>query len=161
MKDPVAEVREVSEVSDVHLEMPRHGLRSTQLTPSPDLLPLLERVAINKNVIISVFDFAFLPQFYSFYHSSLLPLHITNFIAFAMDKRTYKVDLSLSFELDITRLGNSVRSPRTGYFHQHFEFLRLRFLCLCNESEHEDARCAPRSPVQLQSAPQRCGRRLL
>lgn len=96
MKDPVSEVREVSEVSDVHLEMPRHGLRSTQLTPSPDLLPLLERVAINKNVIISVFDFAFLPQFYSFYHSSLLPLHITNFIAFAMDKRTYKVDVSLS-----------------------------------------------------------------
>ena len=44
MKDPVAEVREVSEVSDVHLEMPRHGLRSTQLTPSPDLLPLLEKL---------------------------------------------------------------------------------------------------------------------
>lgn len=100
----------MSEVSDVHLEQSYHGLRSSQLTPSPDLLPLLEKVAIDKNVIISVFDFAFLPQFYSFYHSSLLPLHITNFIAFAMDTRTYKVYQSLDFEVDLTRLGNSICS---------------------------------------------------
>ena len=151
----------MSDTSDVHLEMPRHGLRSSQLAPSPDLLPLLERVAIDRNVIISVFDFAFLPQFYSFYHSSLLPLHITNFIAFAMDKRTYKVDPFLIFNPDLARLGNSVRSPRVGHLHQYVELFGLRFLRLCDEGEHEDSRGAARSPMQLQSAPQRCGRRLL
>lgn len=86
-----------SGVSDVHIKVSQPGLRSSQLVPSPDLLPLLEKVAINKNVIISVFDYAFLPQFYSFYYSSLLPLHITNFIAFAMDDRTYRVLFSLHY----------------------------------------------------------------
>lgn len=58
---------------------------------SPKLLPLLEKVAINNNVIISVFDYSFLSQFFSFYHNSIIPLGITNFIAFALDKRSYSV----------------------------------------------------------------------
>jgi singapore isolate B (sub-type 7) whole genome shotgun sequence assembly, scaffold_7 len=41
--------------------------------------------------MISVFDYSFLDQFYSFYHNSILPLNITNFIAFALDHRTYSV----------------------------------------------------------------------
>lgn len=58
---------------------------------SPELEPLLKKVAIDNDVVISVFDFSFLSQFYSFYHNSILPLGITNFIAFALDKRTFSV----------------------------------------------------------------------
>ena len=78
-------------VPDVHITVPQANLRATMRPPNPALAPLLERVSINRNVMISVFDYAFLPQFYSFYHGSILPLHITNFIAFALDKKTYAV----------------------------------------------------------------------
>ena len=64
---------------------------------SPELGPLLKKVAIDRDVVISVFDFSFLSQFYSFYHNSLLPLDITNFIAFALDKRTYMVRSGTAF----------------------------------------------------------------
>ncbi|KAK8798387.1 hypothetical protein WA588_003469 [Blastocystis sp. NMH] len=55
--------------------------------------------------MISVFDYSFLDQFYSFYHNSILPLNITNFIAFALDHRTYSTLQewgipSILFELD-------------------------------------------------------------
>ena len=56
-----------SGISDVHIKVSQPGLRSSQLVPSPDLLPLLEKVAINKNVIISVFDYAFLPQHFLYF----------------------------------------------------------------------------------------------
>ena len=76
--------------------------------PSEELFALLPKIAINKNVMIGVFDFAFLPQFYSFYHNSILPLHITNFIAFALDKKSYEVRRfqNCHFILDSTVLGN-------------------------------------------------------
>ena len=64
---------------------------------SPELEPLLKKVAIDGDVVISVFDFSFLSQFYSFYHNSIRPLGITNFIAFALDKRTYAVRNGLCF----------------------------------------------------------------
>ena len=64
---------------------------------SPELEPLLKKVAIDRDVVISVFDFSFLSQFYSFYHNSILPLGITNFIAFALDKRTYMVRSGTAF----------------------------------------------------------------
>ena len=64
---------------------------------SPELEPLLKKVSIDRDVVISVFDYSFLSQFYSFYHNSILPLGITNFIAFALDKRTYTVRSVMAF----------------------------------------------------------------
>ena len=75
----------------MHITVPQVNLRASMRPPNPELRPLLERVAVENNVMISVFDYAFLPQFYSFYHGSILPLHITNFVAFALDKKTYAV----------------------------------------------------------------------
>ena len=78
-------------VPDVHITVPQVNLRASMRPPNPELRPLLERIAVDRNVMISVFDYAFLPQFYSFYYGSILPLHITNFVAFALDKKTYAV----------------------------------------------------------------------
>lgn len=71
------------------------NLRATMRDPSPELISLLPTIAIQKNVMIAVFDYAFLPQFYSFYHNSLLPLQISNFVAFAMDKQSFEVIVQL------------------------------------------------------------------
>ena len=73
------------------IQVPQVNLRATMREPSDELIAILSSIAIDKKVMISVFDFAFLPQFYSFYHNSLLPLKITNFIAFALDKKCYSV----------------------------------------------------------------------
>ena len=73
------------------IQVPQVNLRATMREPSDELIAILSTIAINKKVMISVFDFAFLPQFYSFYHNSLQPLKITNYIAFALDKKCYSV----------------------------------------------------------------------
>ena len=75
------------------ISVPSPVVQQSMKDPSPELSPLLESVAVNKDVVISVFDYSFLDQFYSFYHNSLLPLNITNFIAFALDRRTFSVHL--------------------------------------------------------------------
>ena len=81
-------------VSDRVISVPTPVVQQSMKEPSPELLPLLEQVAVDNNVMISVFDYSFLDQFYSFYHNSVLPLSITNFIAFALDRRTYSVHLN-------------------------------------------------------------------
>lgn len=73
------------------ITLPPINLRATMREPSSELVVLLEKLSINKNIMISVFDYAFLPQFYSFYHNSILPLSITNYIAFALDKKSFEV----------------------------------------------------------------------
>ena len=78
-------------IEDRVISTPPIVLQQPMKERSPKLLPLLEKVAIENNVIISVFDYSFLSQFYSFYHNSIIPLGITNFIAFALDKRSYSV----------------------------------------------------------------------
>ena len=74
-------------VSNRVISVPTPVVQQSMKEPSP----LLEQVAVDNNVMISVFDYSFLDQFYSFYHNSILPLNITNFIAFALDHRTYSV----------------------------------------------------------------------
>lgn len=98
----------MNDVNNVIITVPPVNLRATMREPSEELFALLPKIAINKNVMIGVFDFAFLPQFYSFYHNSILPLHITNFIAFALDKKSYEVRCfqNCHFILDSTVLGN-------------------------------------------------------
>ena len=79
------------QIEDRVISVPPIVLHQPMKECSPKLLPLLEKVAINNNVIISVFDYSFLSQFFSCYHNSIIPLGITNFIAFALDKRSYSV----------------------------------------------------------------------
>lgn len=81
------------QIEDRVIVTPPVVLQQPMKERSPKLLPLLNKVAIDNNVIISVFDYSFLSQFYSFYHNSIIPLGITNFIAFALDKRSYSVRL--------------------------------------------------------------------
>ena len=85
-------------IEDRVISTPPVVLQQPMKERSPKLLPLLEKVAIDNNVIISVFDYSFLSQFYSFYHNSIIPLGITNFIAFALDKRSYSVQFQCGLD---------------------------------------------------------------
>ena len=97
------------------------------------LYGLLKEKRIHNTVIISLIDSQYIDIFLTFYYSSIVPNHISNYLPFSMDKRTYDVCVLVAYESFLVDLLPSysdslIEQGRNSY---QWDSIGLRFLPIC------------------------------